>query len=223
MDCRSSHISREFSLSFKLGRSVHDGTVIPDDQISWIFPSNMQNVLRLSSMIDEFPDQFKSFFLVHSHDMASVGSNVHGLGTIGVDLHHIVNGSRFGFCFVITGGVSGCGEISRMPERVSALTASDLILLLFGEILVCGTDVGEMRISSPVVGKDVSQQERIRRSSGIKRRVDMPQRVTLISAQSYRDSVPCCIDIVFHVPGAVPPRHQDLTHQTIPKTLSSDS
>lgn len=179
MDSGTPHISREFGLSFKFGGSVHDGTIIPNDQISRVLPGDMQDIFRLSGVVNELPDQFKSFLLIHSNDVAGVGGNVHGLRSVGVDLHHIVDGTRFCLCFVIAGGVSWSGEISRVPERVSALTSSDLVLLLLREILVRCADVGEMCISGSVLGEDVSEQKGIGCSSRVEGGVDMPQRVSL--------------------------------------------
>lgn len=66
-----------------------------------------------------------------------------------------------------------------MPERVSALFAFDLVLPFLGEFFVGCADVGKVGISGTVCGDNVSEEERVRRTTRIERGVYMPECVAL--------------------------------------------
>jgi hypothetical protein len=162
VDGRSTHIPFKLGLTFPIRRTMHHRTIIPDDQIPRTNPIDFENVLRLSSVIDQLPDELESLFLVHADDVRGVSGDVHGLCPVGVRLNHIVAGGGFILRFVFAGDVPRCGKGTRVPEGMLALQILDLILLGLGEVFVGGADVRKVSIPGAVIGDDMSEEERVR-------------------------------------------------------------
>src|SRR5271155_3976292 len=76
MNCSSPHIPNCLPFKISVSSSVHDASVIPDDEIPRVFPFDGTYIFGLRCVFVQVFEQFRTFIRVHVFNVMRVGSNV---------------------------------------------------------------------------------------------------------------------------------------------------
>ena len=118
MNCHSPHVPTILLKERPSNGSVHCAGVIPDNEVAWIFPFNLNDILLLSRMGVEMVDKLLRSFLVQILDVVDMSCNVkiHPIGFI-VALYEVVSSHRI-FCWIHVSKELGRSKLSRMMHRM---------------------------------------------------------------------------------------------------------